>query len=94
MTTDESCNVLSRVTTERLKAIRSSILSMVLATDMASHFEYIAKFKNKISGAGKSSDMCLMVSCAHLRLENGRAQLQRYQRLPVGDGHCNEMRGH
>ncbi|KAJ3055057.1 High affinity cAMP-specific 3',5'-cyclic phosphodiesterase 7A [Rhizophlyctis rosea] len=52
MTTDESCNVLSRFSSERLKAIRSSILSMVLATDMSSHFEYIAKFKNKISGAG------------------------------------------
>lgn len=25
---------------------------MVLATDMANHFEYIAKFKNKINGAG------------------------------------------
>ena len=37
---------------EKFKLLRTSILSMVLATDMAVHFEYIAKFKNKTNGAG------------------------------------------
>jgi len=32
--------------------MRSSIVGMVLATDMASHFEYISKFENKINGTG------------------------------------------
>ncbi|KAJ3100875.1 High affinity cAMP-specific 3',5'-cyclic phosphodiesterase 7A [Phlyctochytrium planicorne] len=52
MTTDPTCNVLSSLSTEKFKQVRSCILSMVLATDMAGHFEYIAKFKNRLSGSG------------------------------------------
>ncbi|KAJ3045646.1 High affinity cAMP-specific and IBMX-insensitive 3',5'-cyclic phosphodiesterase 8A [Rhizophlyctis rosea] len=52
MTSDEGCNILAKFSPEKVKSVRTSVLSMVLATDMSSHFEYIAKFKNKISGAG------------------------------------------
>ncbi|KAJ3212962.1 High affinity cAMP-specific 3',5'-cyclic phosphodiesterase 7A [Dinochytrium kinnereticum] len=52
MTTDPTCNVLSSLSTDKYKQVRSCILSMVLATDMAGHFEYIAKFKNRLSGSG------------------------------------------
>ncbi|KAJ3124679.1 High affinity cAMP-specific and IBMX-insensitive 3',5'-cyclic phosphodiesterase 8A [Nowakowskiella sp. JEL0407] len=52
LTTDPSCNILKSFSPERYKHARSTILSMVLATDMAGHFEFIAKFKNKIAGSG------------------------------------------
>ncbi|KAI8833916.1 hypothetical protein BC829DRAFT_407485 [Chytridium lagenaria] len=52
MTTDPTCNILTPLPTEKFKQVRSCILSMVLATDMAGHFEYIAKFKNRLSGSG------------------------------------------
>lgn len=32
--------------------LRQTVISMVLATDMSNHFEYIGKFKNKFNGAG------------------------------------------
>lgn len=47
-----NCNIFDKLPKEKFRAIRSSILSTVLATDMAVHFEYIAKFKNKTNGAG------------------------------------------
>ena len=53
MNSDPSMNVLGSFPPERFKELRAMICSMVLATDMAGHFEYIAKFKNKINGAGK-----------------------------------------
>jgi hypothetical protein len=46
------CNVMENMTPELCKTIRTSIISMVLATDMINHFEYISKFKNKINGEG------------------------------------------
>ncbi|KAI9361588.1 hypothetical protein DFJ73DRAFT_789099 [Zopfochytrium polystomum] len=52
MIADPSVNILGSLSRDRFKQVRASILSMVLATDMAGHFEYIAKFKNKLSGSG------------------------------------------
>ncbi|KAJ3088123.1 High affinity cAMP-specific 3',5'-cyclic phosphodiesterase 7A, partial [Quaeritorhiza haematococci] len=52
LTNTDTCNVLSKLPPEKFKQLRASMMSMVLATDMAGHFEYIAKFKNKISGSG------------------------------------------
>jgi hypothetical protein len=52
MISDPACNILGTLPKETFKKIRECILSMVLATDMAGHFEYIAKFKNKLSGNG------------------------------------------
>ncbi|KAJ3337594.1 High affinity cAMP-specific 3',5'-cyclic phosphodiesterase 7A [Gonapodya sp. JEL0774] len=49
---DPSLNILATLTPEKFKQVRSGVLCMVLATDMAGHFEYIAKFKNKMTGAG------------------------------------------
>ncbi|KAI8903826.1 hypothetical protein EDD86DRAFT_230704 [Gorgonomyces haynaldii] len=52
MYSDPKYNVLQGFPPEQRKELRSMITSLVLATDMANHFEYIAKFKNKINGAG------------------------------------------
>ncbi|KAJ3195451.1 High affinity cAMP-specific 3',5'-cyclic phosphodiesterase 7A [Irineochytrium annulatum] len=54
MSPDSNCNILSTLSPEKFKQVRSCILSMVLATDMAGHFEFIAKFKNKLSGQSKA----------------------------------------
>lgn len=48
MAEDQNCNILSHMTVEKRKLIRDAIISMVLGTDMASHFEYIGRFKNKL----------------------------------------------
>ncbi|KAJ3226679.1 High affinity cAMP-specific 3',5'-cyclic phosphodiesterase 7A [Clydaea vesicula] len=48
----KNCNIFSKLPKEKFKSIRQSILTMVLATDMSGHFEYISKFKNKTSGSG------------------------------------------
>ncbi|KAJ1556195.1 High affinity cAMP-specific and IBMX-insensitive 3',5'-cyclic phosphodiesterase 8B [Cladochytrium tenue] len=56
MLSTAECNVLSSLSTERFKRVRAVIVSMVLATDMAAHFEFIAKFKNKLSGTGAVSN--------------------------------------
>jgi hypothetical protein len=50
---DPECNILQSFSPEKSKSFRSSVISMVLATDMINHFEYIARFKNKVNGDGK-----------------------------------------
>jgi hypothetical protein len=47
----EESNIFSTFSPEKYKTIRENTLSLVLATDMAYHFPYISKFKNKINGA-------------------------------------------
>ena len=49
---DPKNNILSGFTAKKLTAIRTSIVGMVLATDMAGHFEHVTKFKNKMNGSG------------------------------------------
>ncbi|KAJ1550733.1 High affinity cAMP-specific 3',5'-cyclic phosphodiesterase 7A, partial [Nowakowskiella sp. JEL0078] len=46
---EDEFNILSTLSTEVRKHVREMIISMVMATDIASHFEWIGKFKNKIS---------------------------------------------
>jgi hypothetical protein len=45
-------NFLENLNLEERKAIREMVISMVLATDMSFHFDWIGKFKTKISGNG------------------------------------------
>lgn len=52
MFTEQDCAILKNLSFDRKKQIRSTIVSCILATDMAQHFDYITKFKNKISGGG------------------------------------------
>ena len=49
---EEGCEILDSLSPEQYKTVRTAIISMVLATDMINHFEYITKFKNKLSGDG------------------------------------------
>ncbi|KAJ3285755.1 High affinity cAMP-specific 3',5'-cyclic phosphodiesterase 7A [Blyttiomyces sp. JEL0837] len=48
----EEYDILANFTTESRKLIRESVISMVIATDMAMHFDWIGKFKNKLNGVG------------------------------------------
>jgi len=41
---------LSELTSEELKVFRGQLIKLVLATDLAHSFEYLSKFKNKLSG--------------------------------------------
>ena len=52
---DSPYNILGNLSRDNFKRLRSSIVSTVLATDMSKHFEYVGRFRNKISGAGKSA---------------------------------------
>ena len=55
---------------------------MVLATDMSSHFEFIAKFKNKINGAGlqfndaKDRQLCMDVAIKCGDINNAAKSLE------------------
>ncbi|KAI9224409.1 hypothetical protein BC828DRAFT_373575 [Blastocladiella britannica] len=46
------CNFLSALSKESQQHLRQCMIKMVLATDMAFHFELHSRFKNKLSGAG------------------------------------------
>ena len=48
----EEFDIVSEFPADARKLIREMTISMVLATDMAVHFDWIGKFKNKIAGAG------------------------------------------
>ncbi|KAJ3386740.1 High affinity cAMP-specific 3',5'-cyclic phosphodiesterase 7A [Lobulomyces angularis] len=48
----EDYNFLENLTLEERKPIREMVISMVLATDMTFHFEWVGKFKTKMSGNG------------------------------------------
>ncbi len=52
MQSTPEANILEKFSLDKWKSIRATIIGMVLATDMANHFEYISKFENKINGAG------------------------------------------
>lgn len=49
---EEGCEILDTLSPDQYKTVRTAIISMVLATDMINHFEYITKFKNKLNGDG------------------------------------------
>ncbi|EPZ31742.1 HD-domain/PDEase-like protein [Rozella allomycis CSF55] len=51
---EKDLNILNGFSRDQYRRVRSGIISTVLATDMAKHYEYITKFKNKISGNGFS----------------------------------------
>lgn len=43
------CNIFENLTEEQHKEIRRSMISLVLATDMSNHFEYVSKFQHHLS---------------------------------------------
>lgn len=43
------CNILENLSEEQLKELRRSVISLVLATDMANHFEYFSKFQHHLN---------------------------------------------
>lgn len=51
----EPNNILVGLTDSQRKEIRETIVTMVLATDMAHHFDLLGKFKSKLAGNGFDS---------------------------------------
>lgn len=47
---DSNCNFLSQFDKDSNKAIRHIVIQLILATDMAKHFEIVAAFDNKYTG--------------------------------------------
>ncbi|KAJ3087500.1 High affinity cAMP-specific 3',5'-cyclic phosphodiesterase 7A [Quaeritorhiza haematococci] len=47
----DECNIFCNLSHDSYRQIREMALSMVLATDMAMHFEWIGKFKSKMASA-------------------------------------------
>ncbi|KAI8923499.1 hypothetical protein BC831DRAFT_520935 [Entophlyctis helioformis] len=52
LVSQDEYDILSPLSMEQRKTVRELVSSMVLATDMAFHFDWIGKFKSKLSGAG------------------------------------------
>ncbi|ORZ40347.1 hypothetical protein BCR44DRAFT_118924 [Catenaria anguillulae PL171] len=48
MRSSPSFNIMASMSNEQQKAVRDIVVSLVLATDMAMHFEFITKFKNRL----------------------------------------------
>jgi hypothetical protein len=49
---EEQNNIFSGLSEAQRKEVRESIVTMVLATDMAQHFDLLGKFKSKLAGNG------------------------------------------
>ena len=49
---EEQNNILSGLTDAQKKDIRETAVQMVMATDMAQHFDLLGKFKSKLAGNG------------------------------------------
>jgi hypothetical protein len=49
---EEQNNIFSGMTDSQKKEMRETIVSMVLATDMAQHFDLTGKFKSKLAANG------------------------------------------
>ncbi|KAJ1512083.1 High affinity cAMP-specific 3',5'-cyclic phosphodiesterase 7A [Coelomomyces lativittatus] len=69
MESDPMLNIFEKFPLDRLKIIREFIISLVLATDMTSHFEFVSRFKNKLNVDGgidweKRADRKLTLSIA------------------------------
>ncbi|TYZ60117.1 hypothetical protein PybrP1_005864 [[Pythium] brassicae (nom. inval.)] len=54
-----ACNVLGKLSAEDFKYSREMLIQMVLATDMAKHFEDVALFKANILPAGPDEDLVI-----------------------------------
>ncbi|KAJ8330136.1 3',5'-cyclic-nucleotide phosphodiesterase [Batrachochytrium dendrobatidis] len=52
MTSNKELDIFSSLSLDQRKSVREMVISMVLATDMAFHFDWIGKFKSKLNGAG------------------------------------------
>uniref|UniRef100_A0A8C4X5Q2 Phosphodiesterase n=2 Tax=Erpetoichthys calabaricus TaxID=27687 RepID=A0A8C4X5Q2_ERPCA len=55
---DNKCNIFKNMERTQFRALRQSIIDMVLATEMTRHFEHVSKFVNSINKpiASESSD--------------------------------------
>lgn len=49
---EDQNNIFAGLTEAQRKEARESIVAMVLATDMAQHFDLLGKFKSKLAGNG------------------------------------------
>ncbi len=49
---EEQNNIFSGLSDAQKKEVRESVVAMVLATDMAQHFDLLGKFKSKLAGNG------------------------------------------
>lgn len=49
MAHDPSYNFMAQLSPESRKLIRDLIISIILSTDMVNHFEYVGRFKNKMT---------------------------------------------
>ncbi|KAI9360474.1 hypothetical protein DFJ73DRAFT_656215 [Zopfochytrium polystomum] len=59
MASDPSMDILAPLSVDSRKAVRELVVSMVLATDMAMHFDWIGKFKTKLNGSGFNCEVKL-----------------------------------
>ncbi|KAI9003628.1 hypothetical protein BC832DRAFT_532098, partial [Gaertneriomyces semiglobifer] len=54
-TLTSNCNIFADLSNEEFDELRKMVIRLILATDMGKHFEYINKFKSKISATAPST---------------------------------------
>lgn len=52
---EKNCNIFKELSKEDYQSIRARMISMVLATDMSSHFSDLAMLKGRLATTGQSS---------------------------------------
>jgi len=70
----EECNILKNLTKSQYTYIRSLIIAMVLATDMACHKDYVDEFTEKLENQTFNIDdskdrkllLCILIKCADI----------------------------
>ena len=65
------CNIFENMSLEEFKNVRRKITKMVIATDMALHFDYVNKFKDLVSESDpdvskEETKVFLMCLCIHI----------------------------
>lgn len=83
---DEQNNIFTGLNEAQKKEVRESVVAMVLATDMAQHFDLLGKFKSKLAGNGfdpkDRKDRLLLlqiaIKCAGILFYFARSDLFRY----------------
>ena len=66
---DDDCNILSNMSREEYRELRSLIIDMVLSTDMSFHFQQIKNMKNLLTlpdAIDKPKVLCMVLHCCDI----------------------------
>lgn len=94
-------NAVASLDPEQKTAFRKAMISMVLATDLAKHFDYVGRFKVRSVHRLQRSVLCVRARALELVLtgarragQDGLGELGGRKRPAAGAGHVHQGRRH